>query len=284
MRRRVVSDCVQITSTTPSRSTSLRRSHDRAGSTTRTGLSCRSTVRGKAARSTATSGLLRPVAAVFRRRAVRAVERRRTRSCVPQGVSVKCPEDKIVARPPPNRATTRSSSSRHHPRRSRAGGHDDARRHLVPEPGAGPAEPIVGFTVGAISPSATRPRRRDRTSHLLLRLAHYHELGRRLTLEAVRADGTAATLHDRHARRAVLGGPSDPLFADRLHQARFAAFSPAPEVVAGASASDIAVPGVPPTRRTRGGGVNAPRAPPERRFSQRLHYSTPCEVATDARR
>lgn len=54
---------------------------------------------------------------------------------------------------------------------------------------------------------------RDPDFKIYYALAHYHELGTKLTLEAVKPDGTAATVYTTEGNAGdVLGGPIDPLF------------------------------------------------------------------------
>jgi hypothetical protein len=54
---------------------------------------------------------------------------------------------------------------------------------------------------------------RDPDFKIYYALAHYHELGTGLTLEAVRPDGTATTVYSTTTHAGdVLGGPIDPLF------------------------------------------------------------------------
>jgi len=70
------------------------------------------------------------------------------------------------------------------------------------------------FTVECdLAPLYQQKYQRDPDFKLYYALAHYHTLGIGLTLEAVKPDGTAATVFTTsHTAGDTLGGPIDPLF------------------------------------------------------------------------
>jgi hypothetical protein len=123
-------------------------------------------------------------------------------------------------------------------------------------------------------------------------LAHYHELGTQLTLEAVRPDGTAALVYSTaHLAGDTLGGPIDPAFdMTGFTKLRFACdfYNPRAEVVKwGFGDQEMCVfLAFSDSPYAWGGGANE-RDPPQNEtvVGNALHYSNPCAVfATDARR
>jgi hypothetical protein len=123
-------------------------------------------------------------------------------------------------------------------------------------------------------------------------LAHYHELGTRLAIEAVRADGTATTVYTTGERAGdVMGGPIAPAFdMTGYAKLRFACdfYNPRAEVVKwGVGDQEMCVfLAFSDSPYAWGGGVNE-RIPPENETAvgNALHYSNSCAVfASDARR
>lgn len=116
-------------------------------------------------------------------------------------------------------------------------------------------------------------------------LAHYHELGTGLTLEAVRDDGTATTLFTtEHRVGDSLGGPVEPRF-DMTGYARLRMtcdyFNPRPEVVGwGVGDQEMCVfLAFSDSEYNWGGGVHEQVAPgnPER-VGNTMTYSNPCAL------
>ena len=123
-------------------------------------------------------------------------------------------------------------------------------------------------------------------------LAHYHELGTELTLEAVRPDGTATTVYTTEALAGdALGGPIEPTFdMTGYTKLRFACefYNPRAEVVEwGIGDQEMCIfIAFSDSPYAWGGGVNE-QIPPENETAvgNELHYTNPCVVfATDARR
>jgi len=131
----------------------------------------------------------------------------------------------------------------------------------------------------------------DPDFHIYYALAHYHELGTRLILEAVRPDGTAATIYTTETRAGdTLGGPIDPLFdMTGFTKLRFSCdfYNPRAEVVEwGVGDQEMCVfLAFSDSPYAWGGGVNEPEPPQnETAVGNALYYSNPCDVfATDAR-
>ncbi len=124
-------------------------------------------------------------------------------------------------------------------------------------------------------------------------LAHYHELGTRLSIEAVRPDGTATTVYTTETKVGdTLGGPIEPTFdMTGYTKLRFACdfYNPRAEVVEwGFGDQEMCVfLAFSDSPYAWGGGVNDSDQVPlnETPVGNALHYSNPCEVfATDARR
>jgi hypothetical protein len=123
-------------------------------------------------------------------------------------------------------------------------------------------------------------------------LAHYHDLGTRLVLEAVREDGTASTVYTTaHRAGDTLGGPIDPPFnMTGYARLRFSCdfYNPRPEpVLWGVGDQEMCVfLAFSDSPYLWGGGVNEPDPPlNETVVGNALHYSNPCAVfANDARR
>jgi hypothetical protein len=116
-------------------------------------------------------------------------------------------------------------------------------------------------------------------------LAHYHDLGTGLVLEAVRPDGTASTVFATEPRVGDLfGGPITPLFDMTGHaKLRFSCdfYNPRADVVRwGAGDQEMCLYlAFTDSPYAWGGGVNAPEAPQnEVVVGGALHYSNPCAV------
>jgi hypothetical protein len=133
----------------------------------------------------------------------------------------------------------------------------------------------------------------DPDFHIYYGLAHYHELGTKLTLEAVRPDGTATMIYSTATRAGdALGGPIEPAFdMTGYHKLRFACdfYNPRAEAVEwGVGDQEMCVfLAFSDSAYAWGGGVNDDEELPlnETQVDNALHYSNPCEVfATDARR
>lgn len=133
---------------------------------------------------------------------------------------------------------------------------------------------------------------RDPDFNLYYGLAHYHDLGTNLTLEAVRPDGTATTVYSTETRPGdTLGGPIAPIFnMSGYSKLRFACdfYNPRAQVVEygfgdGEMCVFLAFSDSP---YIWGGGVNEPEAPlNETVVGNAFHYSNPCTVfASDGRR
>lgn len=123
-------------------------------------------------------------------------------------------------------------------------------------------------------------------------LAHYHELGTGMTIEAIRPDGTAATVYSTATHIGdTLGGPIAPAF-DMIGftKLRFSCdfFNPRSEVVGwGVGDQEMCVfLAFSDSPYAWGGGVTEPTPPlNETEIGTTLSYSNPCAVfATDARR
>jgi hypothetical protein len=122
-------------------------------------------------------------------------------------------------------------------------------------------------------------------------LAHYHELGTGLTLEAIRPDGTATTVYDTATHVGdTLGGPIAPLFnMAGFTRLRFSCnfYNPRAEVVKwGFGDQEMCVfLAFSDSPYTWAGGANEPDAPEnETPVGNALHYTSPCSVyATDSR-
>jgi hypothetical protein len=123
-------------------------------------------------------------------------------------------------------------------------------------------------------------------------LAHYHDLGTRLTLEAVRPDGTATTVYSTATHAGdTLGGPIDPPFdMTGYSRLRFACdfYNPRGDVVKwGFGDQEMCVfLAFSDSAYAWGGGANVAGEPlNETVVGNALHYTNPCDVyATDARR
>jgi len=122
-------------------------------------------------------------------------------------------------------------------------------------------------------------------------LAHYHELGTGLTLEAVRPDGTATTVYSTATHAGdTLGGPIAPVFSMAgFTKLRFSCdfYNPRAEVVRwGFGDQEMCVfLAFSDSPYTWAGGANEPDEPEnETPVGNALHYTSPCAVyATDAR-
>lgn len=133
---------------------------------------------------------------------------------------------------------------------------------------------------------------RDPDFRIYYGLAHYHELGTRLTLEAVRADGTATTVYTTDALAGdTLGGPIEPAFdMTGFTKLRFACdfYNPRAEVVKwGVGDQEMCVfLAFSDSAYAWGGGANERDEPMnETAVGNELHYANPCTVfASDARR
>ncbi|HWU91419.1 MAG TPA: hypothetical protein VN253_29330 [Kofleriaceae bacterium] len=130
----------------------------------------------------------------------------------------------------------------------------------------------------------------DPDFHIYYVLAHYHDLGTGLTLEAVRPDGGATTIYSTKTRVGdTLGGPIEPPFAMTGYtKLRFSCdfYNPRPEVVRwGVGDQEMCVYlAFSDSTYNWGGGVNDSDEPPqnETQVGSALHYSNPCSVfATD---
>lgn len=124
-------------------------------------------------------------------------------------------------------------------------------------------------------------------------LAHYHELGTRLDLEAVRPDGTATRIYTTDALPGdAMGGPIEPAFdMTGYTKLRFSCdfYNPRAQVVEwGVGDQEMCVfLAFSDSEYAWGGGVNDSDQLPqnETAVGNALHYKNPCEVfATDARR
>jgi hypothetical protein len=123
-------------------------------------------------------------------------------------------------------------------------------------------------------------------------LAHYHELGTRLDLEAVRPDGTATTVYSTaNLAGDALGGPIDPAFdMTGYTKLRFSCnfYNPRADVVQwGIGDQEMCIfLAFSDSPYAWGGGMNEPEPPQtETQVGNALHYTSPCAVfATDARR
>jgi hypothetical protein len=124
-------------------------------------------------------------------------------------------------------------------------------------------------------------------------LAHYHELGTRLDLEAVRPDGTATKVYSTEALAGdTLGGPIAPAFdMTGYTKLRFSCdfYNPRAETVEwGVGDQEMCVfLAFSDSPYAWGGGVNDSDDLPQNEtvVGNALHYTNPCEVfATDARR
>ncbi|HWO18799.1 MAG TPA: hypothetical protein VNO30_08480 [Kofleriaceae bacterium] len=122
-------------------------------------------------------------------------------------------------------------------------------------------------------------------------LAHYHELGTRLDLEAVRPDGTASMVYSTAALAGdTLGGPITPAFdMTGYTKLRFSCdfYNPRAEVVEwGIGDQEMCVfLAFTDSEYNWGGGVNEPTPPQtETEVGNAIHYTSTCAVfATDAR-
>jgi hypothetical protein len=124
-------------------------------------------------------------------------------------------------------------------------------------------------------------------------LAHYHELGTRLDLEAVRPDGTSTKIYSTAALPGdTMGGPIEPAFdMTGYTRLRFSCdfYNPRAEVVEwGVGDQEMCVfLAFSDSPYAWGGGVNDSDELPqnETAVGNALHYSNPCAVfASDARR
>jgi hypothetical protein len=124
-------------------------------------------------------------------------------------------------------------------------------------------------------------------------LAHYHELGTRLVLEAIRPDGSATTVYTTETKVGdTLGGPIDPAFdMTGYTKLRFACdfYNPTAQVVEwGFADGEMCVfLAFSDSPYAWGGGVNDSDEPAmnETVVGNALHYTNPCAVfASDARR
>jgi hypothetical protein len=128
--------------------------------------------------------------------------------------------------------------------------------------------------------------------HIYYGLAHYHELGTGLLLEAVRPDGTAATVYSTATHVGdTLGGPIDPTFdMTGFTKLRVSCdfYNPRAQVVEwGIGDQEMCVfLAFSDSPYAWGGGVNEPGLPQnETEVDGALHYSNTCAVfAVDARR
>jgi hypothetical protein len=133
---------------------------------------------------------------------------------------------------------------------------------------------------------------RDPDFRIYYGLAHYHDLGTRLTLEAVRPDGTATTVYTTATQVGdTLGGPIAPAFdMTGYTKLRFACdfYNPRAEVVEwGFGDQEMCVfLAFSDSPYHWGGGVNDSDQAPlnETAVGNALHYSNPCDVfETDVR-
>jgi hypothetical protein len=124
-------------------------------------------------------------------------------------------------------------------------------------------------------------------------LAHYHDLGTKLTIDAVRADGTTTSVYSTSTRVGdTLGGPIDPPFdMTGYTKLRFACdfYNPRAQAVEwGFGDQEMCVfLAFSDSPYAWGGGVNDSDELPlnETAVGGALHYTNPCAVfATDARR
>jgi len=123
-------------------------------------------------------------------------------------------------------------------------------------------------------------------------LAHYHELGTGLTIEAVRPDGAAATVFSTKTRVGdTLGGPLEPAFdMTGYTKLRFSCdfYNPRADVVRwGIGDQEMCVfLAFSDSSYSWGGGVNDEGEPEnETQVGNAMHYSNPCTLfAADASR
>lgn len=128
---------------------------------------------------------------------------------------------------------------------------------------------------------------RDPDFRIYYALAHYHELGTGLTLDAIRADGTSTTVYTTTTRVGdTLGGPLSPAFdMTGYTKLRFSCdfFNPRASVVEwGVGDQEMCVfLAFSDSPADWGGGVNLPGAPQnEIEVDGALHYTNPCDVFT----
>lgn len=126
---------------------------------------------------------------------------------------------------------------------------------------------------------------RDPDFHIYYALAHYHALGTRLTLDAVRADGSTTAVYTTDAQVGdTLGGPIDPPFdMTGYAKLRFACefYNPRASVVGwGVGDQEMCVfLAFSDSTFTFGGGVNGEEPPQnETVVGNELHYTNPCAV------
>lgn len=156
-----------------------------------------------------------------------------------------------------------------------------------------PANMASKFTVECdLAPRHRDLLQRDPDFKIYYALAHYHELGTALTVEAVKADGSAATVYTTSTHVGdVLGGPIDPPFdMTGYAKLRFSCefFNPRSSVVGwGVGDQEMCIfLAFSDSTYNWGGGVNTD-TPPENPMmvGNTMTYQNPCEVyATDASR